>query len=355
MNEDSPNGLISRSGEPLNLEMPFSSLRDFITPNEQFYVRCHFPVPQIEAESWRLRIEGAVTTPFELSYKELCEMRSQTMTATVECAGNGRSFLEPKAKGVPWDLGAVGNAEWSGVLLRDVLERAGVKGSAVEVILEGADRGEIKEAPRPPGEIHYARSLPLAKASEDVLLAWEMNGEALTATHGFPLRALVPGWFGMASVKWLQRIIVSADRFHGYYQSIDYTYWERREGLPTLRPLSEMQVKAQIARPSVNEVIRRASCYRVHGAAWGSEGEIEKVEVSVDGGTTWTRATLLGQSVKNAWRFWEFFWQTPNECKACTLIARATDSAGRTQRSQRNVDYGTYMVDHCLPVEVEVR
>jgi DMSO/TMAO reductase YedYZ molybdopterin-dependent catalytic subunit len=131
-----------------------------------------------------------------------------------------------KVKGVAWDLGAVGNAEWTGVRLSDVLERAGVRNGAREVILEGADHGEIKEPPRPPGEIHYTRSVPLEKAQKDVLLAFAMNGEPLTPSHGFPLRAVVPGWFGMAAVKWLQRIIVTDKPFNGYYQSIDYTYWQ---------------------------------------------------------------------------------------------------------------------------------
>lgn len=353
MKEDPTDGLISRSEDPLNQEMPFSRLRDFVTPNEQFYVRCHFPIPEIRLADWRLKLEGAVNTPLEWSLEQLRALPHHSLTATVECAGNGRSWLEPKAKGVQWDLGAVGNANWTGVFLRDLLERAGVEAKAMEVILEGADRGEIKEPPRPPGEIHYARSLPLAKAMADVLLAWEMNGEPLTPAHGFPLRALVPGWFGMASVKWLQRIIVSAQPFHGYYQSIDYTYWERRDGLPTLHSLGEMKVKAQIARPEQGEMVPRGSSYRIHGAAWGNDG-IARVEVSTDGGATWAQANLLGEAVTNAWRLWEFVWQTPNESRKCTLLARATDAAGRTQPAQRNIDYGTYMIDHVLRVEVEV-
>lgn len=348
-------GLITRSAEPLNLEMPFSSLDRFITPNERFYVRCHFPVPMIDAPAWRLRIEGAVRQTLELTYDELRAMDRHTITATVECAGNGRSFLRPKVKGVPWEIGAVGNAQWSGVFLRDLLAKAEVQKDARELILEGADKGELKETPRPPGEIHYARSLPMAKAQDDVLLALEMNGEPLSATHGFPLRALVPGWFGMASVKWLQRIIVSREPFHGYYQSIDYTYWTRRDGLPTLRPLQEMQVKAQIAQPRMHEVVLTGTTYRVHGAAWTSDGTIEKVEISVDGGESWVAATLIGEAIEYAWRFWEFDWQTPARAGNLSLIARASDSKGRTQPAERIADYGTYMVNHWLPIEVEVR
>jgi len=354
-NSTTPNGLITRGTDPLNLEMPFAQLDQFITPNEQFYVRCHFPVPEIDAAAWRLKIEGAVATAAELTLADLLKMPSQTITATMECAGNGRSFLRPKVKGVEWDLGAVGNAEWTGVLLRDVLERAGVNGAAREVVLEGADRGEIKEAPRPPGEISYARSVPLAKARADVLLAWALNGEPLTPEHGFPLRAVVPGWFGMAAVKWLERIIVTEEPFNGYYQSIDYTYWDRRDGLPTLVPLGEMQVKAQIARPTMNDVVPAGSTYLVQGAAWSGEADLGRLTCSSHGGAVWREAKLLGEAVRNAWRFWQFSWQTPTEPGNCTLMARATDANGRTQPTQRIADYGTYMVNHVLPIEVQVR
>ena len=346
--------LIVREQEPLNLEMPFSSLREFITPNEQFYVRGHFPIPEVDAQSWRLKVEGAVASPFELTYNELREMPTETTTATLECAGNGRSFLQPKMKGVAWGLGAVGNAEWTGVLLREVLQRAAVESGAREVVLEGGDKGAIAEPPRPPGKIHYARSLPIAKASDDVLLAFEMNGQPLPASHGFPLRAVVPGWFGMASVKWLQRIIVTEAPFNGYYQSIDYSYWRRRDGLPTLVPLAEMELKAQIARPSVGEVLSAGASYRVHGAAWAGTDNVAGVEISTDGGNSWSATNLIGEPVKNAWRFWEFIW-TPADKGQYSLVARARDSAGRTQPEQRNADYVSYVVNHWLPIVVKVR
>ena len=347
-------GLITLTQEPLNREMPFASLREFITPNERFYVRCHFPVPEIETQSWRLRVEGAVMNVNDFTYEQLRNLPLHTITATMECAGNGRSHLQPKVKGVPWDIGAVGNAEWTGVLLRDVLEQAGLHVHAREAILEGADRGPIKEPPRPPGEINYARSITITKALDDVLLALEMNGEPLTAEHGYPLRAVVPGWFGMASVKWLQRIVVTEAPFNGYYQSIDYTYWDAGGGLPELKPLREMQVKAQIARPAMGEMVKAKAPYRVHGAAWAAEDEVAKVEVSTDGGATWSAATLLGDPVRYAWRLWEFDWQTPAGTGTYTLIARATDSAGRTQPRERIAEYGTYMVNHWLPMEVQV-
>ena len=347
--------LITRSEEPLNLEMPFASLREFVTPNEKFYVRCHFPIPQIDARSWKLRVEGAVGKTCEFTLDELRSLPRHTIGATMECAGNGRSHLEPKVKGVAWDIGAVGHAEWSGVLLRDVLERAGADAGARDVVLEGADRGAIKEPPRPPGEIHYARGVPIAKANADVLLAFEMNGAPLTPEHGFPLRVVVPGWFGMSSVKWLQRIVVTTEPFSGYYQSIDYTYWEQRNGMPTLVPLAEMRVKAQIARPHMGEVLPAGQEYRVHGAAWGGEEEVALVEVSADSGATWQAASLLGEATRNAWRFWEFTWKTPTQPGEYVLMARATDSAGRIQPPQRVEEYGTYMINHVLPIRVQVR
>lgn len=355
MSHDSDGSLISRSEGILNFEMPFARLRDFVTPTDEFYVRCHFPVPTIDLAQWRLRIEGEVDSPCELTYEELRALPQETITATIECAGNSRSFLKPKVKGVPWGLGAVGNATWSGVRLHNLLERVGVKSDAREVILQGADKGEIKEAPKPPGEIHYARSLPVAKARGDVLLALDLNGAPLSPGHGFPLRAVVPGWFGMAAVKWLERIVVTNEPFHGYYQSIDYSYWEERSGMPTLVSLGEMRVKAQIARPEMNEVIPAASDYRMHGAAWSGEAEVTMVEVSVDGGRNWSAATLLGEPVQNAWRLWEYTWRTPRETGTYQLMARATDSKGQTQPPSRMAQYGTYMINHYLPIEVQVR
>src|SRR2546423_10982446 len=279
--------LIVREQDPLNLEMPFSSLDGFITPNESFYVRCHFPIPEIAASDWRLRIEGEVEAPFELSYDELRTMGSRTITATLECAGNNRIFLEPKAKGVQWGLGAVGNAKWTGVPLAAVLERAKPKAGAIEVILDGADEGQVDKTPTPSGKISFCRSLPINKARADVLLAYEMNGEKLSGTYGFPLRAVVPGWYAMASVKWLRRIIVTEKPFNGFYQSLDYTYWDRSGVLPTLAPLREQQTKAGIARPENGESVAANSVYSVHGAARAGTGAITRVELSFDSCRSW--------------------------------------------------------------------
>jgi DMSO/TMAO reductase YedYZ molybdopterin-dependent catalytic subunit len=302
-----------------------------------------------------LKIEGEVEAPFELSYDDIRGLESRTIAATLECAGNNRIFLEAKAKGVQWGLGAVGNANWTGVPLSAILEGAKVKPGAIEVILDGADEGEVDKTPTPSGKISFCRSLPLDKARADVLLAYEMNGEKLPATHGFPLRAIVPGWYAMASVKWLRRIILADKPFNGFYQSLDYSYWDRSGLLLTLEPLTKLQTKAEIARPEEGETVAANSSYRVYGAAWSGTGEIAQVEVSFDGGQTWADARLLGDSVKNAWRMWEYEWRVPARTGRVTVMARATDSRGGTQPPERGGDRGTYMINHLLPVEIEIR
>ena len=346
-------GLIVREAEPANLETPFGSLREFITRNEEFFVRCHFPIPEIYRDKWRLKISGEVQHSSELTWEDLRALPETSVTATIECAGNGRVFLSPKVDGAQWERGAVGNAVWSGVPLAEVLQRAGVHADMHEVLLIGSDQGEIESPPRPGGEIHYARSLPLAKALHDVILAWHMNGEELTPAHGYPLRAIVPGWYGMASVKWLSEITVIAQPFHGYYQSVDYAYWQRGAGEPSLIPISELQVKAQIARPSPAERVALSQPYLVTGAAWSGGAEISRVEVSTDGGATWQDARLDAPRAPHAWRWWEISWQ-PERPGRATLMVRATDAMGRTQPNRRDADRGGYIVNEVLGIDVTV-
>lgn len=350
-------GLILREKEPENLEFPFSTLSTFITPNEQFFIRSHFAVPKLHPRSWRLKVEGLVDRPFEINYTDLLRMPSRSMMMTLECAGNSRIFLTPKVGGLQWGLGAVGNAEWTGVLLAAVLERAGVRPGAVEVVLEGADAGEIKKDPQSPGKIHFARSLPLEKAlRSDVLLAYEMNGTQLPVAHGFPLRAVVSGWYAMASVKWLTRIVVTDRVFQGYFQTADYTYWDQREGLPIqLLPVAELELKAQIARPALHEVVPAHSVYRMLGAAWAGESEVTKVEVSTNAGRTWKAAELLSASSRYAWCLWEYRWHTPPRVGRYIVMARAIDARGRVQPMHRDPHRGTYMISHVQPIEVDVQ
>lgn len=346
-------GLIVRQADPVNLESPFGALDGFITSNEDFFVRCHFPIPEITRDTWRLKISGEVQQSLEFTWEELRALPATTLTATIECAGNGRVFLTPKVDGAQWERGAVGNAVWIGVRLAEVLERAGLKASAREIILVGGDRGEIESAPRPGGKVHYSRSLPVAKANDDVLLAWQMNGQDLTPAHGFPVRAIVPGWYGMASVKWLSEIVVIADSFHGYYQSVDYAYWQREAGEPSLVPITEMQVKAQIARPGPAERVPFRQTYLVRGAAWSSEAEITRVEISTDLGKNWQQARLDEKTDLHAWRLWDFAWR-PEQRGPATLMVRATDAKGRTQPTNRDADRGGYMVNEVLGVDVSV-
>jgi DMSO/TMAO reductase YedYZ molybdopterin-dependent catalytic subunit len=357
MNENSQRlieGKIVRGEDPLNLEMPFETFDEFITPTKSFYVRTHFPIPAIDRDAWWLHVEGEVEKPFAINYEELLELESRTIPVTLECAGNNRNFLEPKVKGVQWGLGAVGTAEWTGVPLSVFLVRADLKPGAREVILEGADRGTLEDRKSPPGELKFARSVPVDKARADVLLAYKMNGIDLPPQHGFPVRAIVPGWYAMASVKWLQRIIVTDRPFNGYYQTLDYAFWKRRGNTAELTPLSELQVKAEIAQPAQGEIVPANSHVCIRGAAWTGNAEITKVEVSANGGSTWNEAKLLGEAKPNAWRLWEFDWKSRAPGKA-TLMARATDSLGQTQPVRRNPDRGTYMINHLLPIEVEVQ
>ena len=348
-------GRIVRSEEPLNLEMPFETTDNFITPTKSFYVRTHFPIPKIDRDAWWLHVEGEVEKPFAIDYEELLKLESLTVPVTLECAGNNRNFLEPKVKGVQWGLGAVGTAEWTGVPLSVLLNRAVVRSSAREVILEGADHGLLDDPKSPPGELRFSRSVSLEKARRDVLLAYRMNGNDLPPEHGFPVRAIVPGWYAMASIKWLQRIIVTDQPFAGYYQTLDYSYWKRRGDVAELSPLTELQIKAEIAKPAQSDKVPANSTVRIHGAAWASDNEIVRVDVSTDGGSTWKEATLLGHSKPNAWRFWEFNCKTPTASGKQTIVARAVDSLGQTQPAHRDPDRGTYMINHLLPITVEVR
>jgi DMSO/TMAO reductase YedYZ molybdopterin-dependent catalytic subunit len=344
--------LIVREKNPDNLEFPFHTLDSFFTPNDLFYVRNHFPTPKIDARDWSLKVEGAVERKLTLNYDSLVRMASRKQIATLECCGNSRGLLSPKVGGVQWISGAVSNAEWTGVPLAAILDRAGLKDSAVDVVLEGTDKGDVKVPAKPRGEIHFARSLPLAKARKpEVLLAHHMNGKPLPALHGFPLRAVVPGWYGVASIKWLKRIVVLDRPFQGFFQTMDYTYWQRVHGLPTLTQLTEMQVRSEIARPASGEKIPASKDYRIFGAAWGPAG-VRRVEVSVDGGKTWSRAVLRGESMPFAWRFWDYTWREPAAGKY-TLMARARDKHS-VQPMERDTDRRNYMVSHVLPVSVTV-
>jgi DMSO/TMAO reductase YedYZ molybdopterin-dependent catalytic subunit len=350
-----PVGLVLRQKDPNNLEMPFDQLDHFITPAGLFYIRSHFPTPQLDPATHRLKVAGAVRSELSLSHADIRAMPSRTCVATLECAGNGRVFLSPPVPGAQWQLGAVGNAEWTGVPLAMVLERAGSAHDVCEIILEGADRGIAAEQPRPPGPISYARSIPLARAMEsDVLIAYQMNGRDLTPDHGYPLRAIVPGHYGMASVKWLTNIVATPQPFQGYWQTSDYAYWDDSAGMPVRRPLAEMKLKSQIARPRVYERLAPDQPYTIFGAAWAGDTDVTEIWISLDGGASWVQGDFLDPVNRHAWRRWKYDWITPPRPGRHTLLARAKGADQRAQPDGHNPNFGSYVIDHPLPIEVFV-
>jgi DMSO/TMAO reductase YedYZ molybdopterin-dependent catalytic subunit len=323
-----------------------------VTPSELFYVRSHFPVPAIDASSWRLTVRGLREVEFTLD--ELRRLPAETRTVTLECAGNGRIALSPAVEGVQWHLGAVSTAAWTGVPLAKVLERAGVAPGSVEIVFEGADRGRPKQTPRPPQPIAYAHGVPVGHAG-DVLLAWAMNGEPLTREHGYPLRAVASGYYAMVSVKWLTRICMLREPFQGYYKTTDYAYWDQTDGLPVQRPLSLMPLKSQIARPSAGQMVQAGSTVRVVGAAWTGGAPIDRVEVSSDGGQTWHTAQILDPHEHGVWRRWQWTWHAPQVPGQYTLRSRAIDQEGQMQPAERDPRFATYCIHHIVPVGVRVR
>lgn len=352
---DAP-GITVRMSEPANLEPPFSEQKTFLTPTDQFYTRSHFATPTIDAKTYALEVSGAVEKPLKFTLEELKGMPAVSKPMTLECGGNGRVFLTPAVRGLQWQFGGVGTAEWGGIALSTILDRAEVRKSAVEVILVGTDKGVIADPPTP-GAIHFDRSIPIEKArAPETILAYSMNGEPLTPSHGFPIRAVIGGWYGMASVKWLCKIIVTDKPYDSFWQTFDYSYYERREaGLATIKPLSAIQPKAQIARPAIGENVVAGSMVTIRGYAWAGEESVAKVEVSTDGGTTWQVAELGKESHSFCWRQWQWDWKVPVIPGPAKLIARCFDSKGRGQPEKRDPDRRTYMISHLVPVDVTIR
>ncbi len=335
---------------PENSETPLEAVRSWVTPNRLFFVRNHFQVPSIDLPSWRLRIEGCVEEPAEWTWEELTALPERTVFATVECAGNGRSFLHERVPGVQWGAGAIGHAEWTGVPVRQLLLKAGVQSGAVEVLFEGADTGTEADHPEP---MSFARSLPLEKAMDpETLLAYRMNGETLEPIHGYPLRLFVPGWYGVASVKWLRRIEVLNKPFRGYYQSVKYTV-QRRTGRGTETVVvGPMAVKSEIIQPTGATTLGIGT-NRLFGVAWAGEEAVARVDISTDGGDTWTRADLVGPRAPYSWTLWEYLWEVAAPGKY-TILARATSSGGRVQPMGHDPLNGGYLIHHSRPLEVRV-
>ncbi|MRX50984.1 molybdopterin-dependent oxidoreductase [Paracoccus sp. S-4012] len=345
--------LIPRQAEPPNLESPVEALGGLLTPPGLHFVRSHFPVPSIDPRRFTLRLGGCVSQGLALTLDDLRALPSVTRRLTLECAGNGRAHLPWDAAGLQWEEGAVGTADWTGVPLGVLLDRAGVGVAASHVLLQGADRGEMEEPVPSGGVIPFARSLPLPEA-RNALLAWEMNGGTLPALHGGPLRAVVPGCYGMASVKWLERVEVLDRPWQGYFETVDYARWEEREGLPPERvPLGPMRIKAQIVRPAPGAVLPVGEPARIEGAAWCGTGTPARVEVSTDGGATWHEADWTTAAEPGLWRLWALDW-APLRPGPARLLVRATSSEGETQPEIPDPRRGGYEISHPVPVVITV-
>ena len=340
------------SEDPDAREALLPSLNSWTTPTERFYARSHFSdIPQAD-DSWRLTVDGEVEHPLDLALSDLLSMPSRTLAATLECAGNSRLYLSPPAEGIGFLHGAVGNAEWTGVPLRDLLSRAAPKPGAVEALFEGADVGEEEEEGETL-EVKFARSLPLEKAMHpDTLVAYRMNGEPLLPVHGSPLRLIVPGWYGMASVKWLRRISLLSEPFQGFFQGRRYVYITSGEAQERWEPVTTLKVKSLITRPRHGEVVRRGP-YVVEGAAWSGDGPIARVQVSLDGGDDWRDAELFGPEAPGAWRRWRLRWDA-STLGHFVLMSKATDSAGNVQPASVPWNFRGYANNAIHSIAVEV-
>jgi DMSO/TMAO reductase YedYZ molybdopterin-dependent catalytic subunit len=319
-------GLAVLSREPLNCEVPPVLLDGDVTPVSRFFRRNHFPIPELDAGTWRLEVGGMVRHPLSLSLDELRRFGSVSAEAVLECAGNGRSLYVPAVEGEQWGLGAVGNAQWTGVRLVDVLDVAGVQCGAVEVVFRGADRGIVSDSRE---AIPFERSLSLADARySGALLAFAMNDEPLPTRHGYPVRLVVPGKYAVASVKWLTDITVTSTPFVGFFQAEHYVFEWLRDGETLRQPVAEPQVRALITGPGTGDQMPKGAL-TVRGVAWSGAAPVTRVMVSVAGGQ-WQPATLAGQPDRHGWQRWDLPVDAAGPGEV-SIRAQAIDGAGRSQ------------------------
>lgn len=315
-------GLVPISSEPFNAEAPLGALQSPITPLEQHYVRCHFAVPR---HPGTLMVDGVVDYPLRLTLADVRALPAATLSVTLECTGNGRLGFQPFPRGEPWGWTAVSTAAWTGVPLQMLLAQAQPRPEGRTIVFEGADHGPYQGGP----DIAYARALTRAEAERmgtDIMLAYEMNGEPIPAEHGAPLRLVVPGWYGMASVKWLQRIRVIADAFSGEFQTHSYVYhWPDGTG----QPVVTMRVRALVTDPLPGQTLSRG-WHTIRGWAWSGEGRVTKVEVGIDDEEPWRQAQLAAPISSHAWQAWALEWNA-TEAGRHLIRARASDSSGAVQ------------------------
>ncbi|MCA1584462.1 MAG: sulfite oxidase [Acidobacteria bacterium] len=345
--------LIARSARPPDYETPVSLLDSFITPTEHFYVRSHLPVPtDLDARAWTLTIDGEVATPLTLKLDELRTLPAATVTMTLECAGNGRAFFDPPVAGIQWGKGAVGTARWTGVRVADLLKRAGVREAGRFVVMNGGDR--------PLGTMpDFVRQMPIAKALDaDTIVAYEMNGQPLPPVHGFPLRAIVPGWEGAYAVKWLNGLSVTDRESDNFWVASAYRYPVRRVApgaavdAKEMAPLTGLVVKSLITAPLDGAKIGSGRV-PVAGFAWAGEHDIAKVEISVDHGVTWRPAQLTGEQARYAWRRFELAVDASRP-ESYLIMSRATDSRGNVQPEAPHWNPSGYLWNVPDRVRVEI-
>jgi len=323
-----------------NHGMPLEALRYDVTPLGLHYLLTHYDIPLVDPAEWRLTVGGLVDRELSLGLDELRARPSLEVAVTMECAGNGRIAMSPRPYSQPWISEAVGTGRWRGVALRSVLEEAGVQDGALEVVFTALDRG-LEDGL----EQDFARSLTLDEASRDeVLLAYELNGVPLPPQHGFPLRLVVPGWYGMTNVKWLSGIELVDEPFTGHQQSWSYCLRQEEDGEGI--PLNRMRPRALMVPPGIPEfptrehVLALGPC-RLEGRAWSGAAPIEAVDVSVDGGETWAPAELADPVGEWAWRGWSFDWE-PAAVGEYVLMCRARDAAGNEQPAEPEWNLGGY-------------
>lgn len=346
-------GMILRSFRFVDLESPVEYFNTWLTPVPHFFVRNHMHEPiELDASGWRLSLGGEVEKPLTLSLAELSKLETHSVVNTLECAGNGRSLHRPQVPGIQWGKGAVGTARFSGPRLREVLERAGVKATGKHIMFRGLDEVPGKVPP-------FIRSIPIEKALDaDTLIATHMNGSPLTKHHGFPARALVPGWIGAASCKWLTEIKVLDAEFVGNFMSPGY----RLPNQPVkpgdvVKPedthaVTALSVKSVISGPIDGSGLKTGKV-TVHGAAWAGEADIVKVEISTDGGMTWNHAKLGRDQAHYAWRLWSYDWK-PAKGGDYSIQSRATDSQGRVQPATPAWNPSGYLYNAVDQVNVHV-
>jgi DMSO/TMAO reductase YedYZ molybdopterin-dependent catalytic subunit len=337
------------SERPLNAETPGKFLRSWITPNSIFFDRNQGSVPgRISLGKWKLTVEGEVERPGVFGFEQIQRMPRNVVGNTLECSGNGRSLLGTSASGNPWTIGGVGNAIWGGVWLKDILTLTGLGANARHVAFEGFEK------PLGTSGVKFIRSIPIEKALASTLLAYEMNGEPMPLKHGFPLRGLVLGWTGANSVKWLTRIMVLDRPYEGHYMDRAYRVYQKGQDPQTGQVVKSLKLKAIITSPLPGETVT-AGPVVISGVAYGGEIEVERVEISADGGKSWAQAEFIGPRERWSWRLWQYVLDANIEGEA-TLMALAVGSDGSRQpmHAEWNVlGYGNNGVhEHAIKVKI---